>query len=317
MNIKNILKFGVIEDMDLENRKRVMFSNGVYTIVGSLILLQEVVTGVQTFIPFLLIGLSVFCLFLNSIQLYLPSRFLFMLGITFFSSVFPVLHHGPGPVSYFTHPIYVIIISPVIHLLFSRQKEPVAFFFFLMVSFLLTLFSIDFLLAFDRSPEPKVPLVSSIDLMRISFTVIWLFINLLMAYVMKINWDFYSAIQEQKEIVGQQRLLLQLRNEELSEANKELIHLNKQIRELNDFLEKSVVDRTRELTDRNKTLSDYAFMNAHLLRSPVSRIKGLINLFQITSDLEEKKKVQEILSQSAEDLDQVVHSINKKLNETG
>lgn len=326
MNIRNIWKTGVAESMDLENQKRVIFSNGLYVILGFIILLQEIVTGgiFQIFsqpsagalIPFFLIGLALVGLILNASHFYLISRILFVSGWIFLVSIFTIIYRGPFPTTYFTHPFYIILFSPAIQLLFSHQKEKSALLFFLSITFLLTLFSVDFLLAFDRSADPKIPLVTSASIMRISFTVLWLSNNLLMAYVLKINWDFYSGLQEQKELVSQHRLLLQIRNKELSEANKELIHLNKQVRELNNFLEQSVMDRTRELTDRNKTLSDYAFMNAHLLRSPVSRIKGLINLFQITSDPEEKKKVQEILQQSAEDLDKVVHSINQKLNET-
>ena len=318
---------GVTEEMDLENRKRVIFSNGVYIIAGSLLLLMEIAVGaifrvfenptIGSLIPIFIIALAILCLGLNSIHYYLTSRILFMVVWTFLVSVLNFLIQGPNPVSYFTHPLYLIAGSPAIHLLFSYQKERFALFFFLSISLLLTIFSVDFLRAFDHSPQPGMPLVTSVVFMRMIFVMLWLFVNILMAYVLKINWDFYAALQEQKELVGQHRFLLQQRNDELREANTELIHLNKQVRQMNEFLEKSVMDRTRELTDRNKVLSDYAFMNAHLLRSPVSRIKGLINLFRITSDPEEKKKVEGILMESAEDLDQVVHSISQKLNEGG
>lgn len=321
----NIWNTGMTEDMDLENRKRVIFSNGVYIIMSSLLLLMEVASGaivsvllnpsITSLIPLFLIGLAILCLSLNSIQYYLTSRILFIVAWTFLVSVLPFLIHGTNPASYFTHPLYLIVGSLAIHLLFSYQKERLALFFFLSISLLLTVFSVDFLRTFDHSTQPGMPLVTSEIFMRMIFVMLWLFVNILMAYALKINWDFYGALQEQKELVGQHRFLLQQRNDELREANTELTHLNKQVRQMNEFLEKSVVERTRELTDRNKTLSDYAFMNAHLLRSPVSRIKGLVNLFQITSDPEEKKKVQDILIQSAEDLDQVVHSISQKLNE--
>ena len=136
-----------------------------------------------------------------------------------------------------------------------------------------------------------------------------------MAYVLKTNWDFILEMRQQKEVIALQRKQLQLQNEELSSANGKLTSLNEQVHLLNDVLEKRVDERTQELTDRNKILSDYAFMNAHLLRTPVSRIKGLINLFQISEDPQEKKIIEESLLNSAEELDQVVHSISKKLNE--
>ncbi|MEJ0054313.1 MAG: hypothetical protein WDN75_00875 [Bacteroidota bacterium] len=96
-----------------------------------------------------------------------------------------------------------------------------------------------------------------------------------MAYILRTYWNFYVSLEEQKEVIAQQGTQLQIQNE--------------QVLQLNEVLEKRVSERTQELTDRNKILSDYAFMNAHLLRTPVSRIKGLINLFQISEDPQEKK----------------------------
>jgi light-regulated signal transduction histidine kinase (bacteriophytochrome) len=39
-----------------------------------------------------------------------------------------------------------------------------------------------------------------------------------------------------------------------------------------------VQERTRELEKKNKALEEYAFINAHKLRSQVASILGLINL---------------------------------------
>jgi hypothetical protein len=51
-----------------------------------------------------------------------------------------------------------------------------------------------------------------------------------------------------------------------------------------------------------------------LLRSPVSRIKGLINLFIMTKEVKEKEQVQSLLSETAEELDNVIHAISDRLN---
>jgi signal transduction histidine kinase len=316
MDVKKIWKIGVGEDMDPEERKRVMFSNGVFVIAGSVILAQEIITGFNSILPVLLILLSGFCLLLNHLRFYLFARILFALAGTFLISIYPILFRGPSPVTYFMHPIYLLMYSPVFHLLFSRAKEKFALYTFLAMSFMLTIFSSDFLLAFDHSASPHVPLVRSVTLMKVTFGMLWVFINTIISYSLKTNSDFYSILEEQKDIVGKQRTLLQLRNEELSKVNNELLTLNKRVFELNEVLEHRVTERTQELTNRNKILSDYAYMNAHLLRTPVSRIKGLIDLFRITEDVEEKKKVQEILFQSAEDLDQVVRSINERLTDS-
>jgi signal transduction histidine kinase len=317
MVLKSIWRIGITDAMDPEDRKRVMFSNGVFILLGAVVLLQEAITGIRSAIPIILILLSAFCVLLNFLGWYLIARILFSLSATFLISVYPVVFVGPTPAGYFMQPVYVLMYSPVFHLLFSREKEKFAWFTFLSISFLLTVFSTDFLLAFDHAPDPHVPLVRSVSLMKITFGMLWIFLNTLIAYALKTNSEFYSVLEEQKDIVGKQGTLLQLRNEELSKANNELLILNKRVFELNEVLEHRVTERTQELTNRNKILSDYAYMNAHLLRTPVSRIKGLIDLFRITEDPQEKEKVQEILLQSAEDLDKVVRSINDRLTEKG
>ncbi len=325
MRLDSIWKIGTTERMDLEDQKLVVFSNGVYFIAGSVLMLAEIIMGgvfsvfrnatIQTLSPFFLVGLAIVCLSLNRFQLFLISRILFILCWTFVVSVLPTITRGPSPTSYFFHPFYLILSSPIIHLLFSRPKDRYVLFSLLLLSVIMVMFSVDFLMAFDRSPTPGPPFIRSISNIRIIFVSLWLILNLLMAYVLKTNWDFYLAMRQQKEVITLQRKQLQLQNEELSTANEKLTYLNGQVRELNEALEKRVEERTHELTERNAVLSDYAFINAHLLRSPVSRIKGLINLFSITDDPEEKKIIHGSLRNSAEELDQVVHSISKKLNE--
>ncbi len=316
MLLKKIWEIGVKEGMDPEDRKRVMFSNGVFIILGSVILFQEIITGVRSYVPLSLILLSAFCVALNHFKLHLTARILFALVATFLISIFPVVSRAFSPSSYFMHPVYLLCYSPVFHLLFSREKEKVTLYVFLTFSFLMTVFSSDFLLAFDKSDPPVVPLVRSVTILKMTFGMLWIFVNTVIAYALKTNSDFYTILEEQRDLVGKQRSMLQSRNEELSNANNELLNLNKRVFELNEVLEQRVSERTQELTNRNKILSDYAHMNAHLLRTPVTRIMGLIELLRITEDPEEKKKVQEILMTSAEDLDTVVRSINDRLSET-
>jgi signal transduction histidine kinase len=315
MAVNKIWEIGVTEGMDPEDRKRVMFSNGVFIILGSVILGQEIITGVKSYIPASLIVLSAFCVLLNHFRLHLTARILFAFVATFLISVFPVVFRTFSPSSYFMHPVYMLCYSPVFHLLFSREKEKLTLYSFLTVSFLMTVFSSDFLLAYDKSNEAAVPLVRSVTLLKITFGMLWIFVNTVIAYALKTNSDFYALLEEQRDLVGKQRSMLQSRNEELSKANNELLNLNKRVFELNEVLEHRVTERTLELTGRNKILSDYAHMNAHLLRTPVTRIMGLIDLLRITEEPEEKKKVYEILLTSAEDLDKVVRSINDRLAE--
>jgi signal transduction histidine kinase len=74
-----------------------------------------------------------------------------------------------------------------------------------------------------------------------------------------------------------------------------------------------VNERTAELEKKNNALEEYAFINAHKLRSPVASILGLVNLLKKTPLTEEGKAINKHLQQSAEELDNVVRSITEAI----
>jgi GAF domain-containing protein len=90
---------------------------------------------------------------------------------------------------------------------------------------------------------------------------------------------------------------------------------NESISQINKSLEDRVRKRTEELEKQNEKLAEYAFINSHVLRAPLSRILGLIHLV----DISEKKDGQLIayLRQSGNELDEVVKKINRALDERG
>ena len=78
-----------------------------------------------------------------------------------------------------------------------------------------------------------------------------------------------------------------------------------------------VFERTEELEHQNKQLTEYAFINSHLLRAPLASILGIINLLKGTKLTEDQKEYIEYLSQSSTDLDEVIGKINKTLDQGG
>lgn len=113
---------------------------------------------------------------------------------------------------------------------------------------------------------------------------------------------------------------MKLANEELMEKNKQIssqsekLNLaNEALNTVNSNLEKIVRERTRELTNKNKILSDYAFLNAHNLRVPVANIKGIIQLFDFKLTMEEKEELIERLKGQSDDLDQALIDITNRL----
>ena len=330
MRVSKVLEYGLSESTDIDLRRHVVFSNLVYVVVGSILLVHVAISTAispgfprERIIPLVLVGVSALCFFLNANGLHLPSRIFFVINWFAWVSFVPNIMIGPSPVTYFTNITYFIVFSPVIQLFFSMSREAPYLIFFMIASFVGTFFYFDFMLIFDRSADPQVPLARSVIALKVNYLTLWAFLNILMMYVLRINRRFYAEIKSQNEIIETQQVQLRdsndelgVRNGELTQANRELTYLNEQVRKMNHELEDRVSERTRELVERNEKLTEYAFMNAHLLRSPVSRIKGLINLFKITKEAEEKERVQSLLTETAEELDHVIHTISDRLNKT-
>jgi tetratricopeptide (TPR) repeat protein len=117
--------------------------------------------------------------------------------------------------------------------------------------------------------------------------------------------DELTALNE--ELVSQQ--------EELHYKNSEIEAMNQRIMETNHNLEAKVAERTKVLEEQYHRLAEYAHFNAHKLRAPVASILGLVTLLQREGGEAEMKELIEHLKKSTENLDQVVKTINSKLEE--
>ncbi|HZY78195.1 MAG TPA: GAF domain-containing protein [Cyclobacteriaceae bacterium] len=97
------------------------------------------------------------------------------------------------------------------------------------------------------------------------------------------------------------------------EYEKKLRQQTKEIARMNEELEQRVIERTQELENQNKKLSEYAFINAHVLRSPVSKIIGLLNLMEVDK-ASDPQEMMGYLKTSCNELDTVVKKITIALD---
>ncbi len=102
------------------------------------------------------------------------------------------------------------------------------------------------------------------------------------------------------------RLALEMSNSELQERENE-------IKQMNEGLEILVMERTKELEKKNAALEEYAFINAHKLRSPVASILGLTNLMKKIKISEEAQVVMNHIHSSTEMLDSIISSITRAI----
>ena len=121
------------------------------------------------------------------------------------------------------------------------------------------------------------------------------------------------AINSSQRKEFEREILVQ--REQILQQNEKLISFANEIKVINQSLESRVAERTSELNDQNKQLTEYAFVNAHLLRGPLSRILGLAEVIRQTQSREEILKFVELLDLSTKELDSVVHRITSILHE--
>lgn len=106
---------------------------------------------------------------------------------------------------------------------------------------------------------------------------------------------------------------IQLKTEEIQAQNEEIMAQAEEINGINENLEMLVKERTAELEKKNKALEEYAFINAHKLRSPLASILGLINLLSKSPLDEDTKIIKQHLQRRADELDDVVRSITEAI----
>jgi len=106
---------------------------------------------------------------------------------------------------------------------------------------------------------------------------------------------------------------IQRQHDEIQAQNEEISAQAEEIHGINENLEQLVHERTAELETKNKALEEYAFINAHKLRSPVASILGLAHLMSKTSLDPEGREINQRLQQAVDELDDIVRSITQAI----
>lgn len=130
-----------------------------------------------------------------------------------------------------------------------------------------------------------------------------------------------QEITSQNEELLMHQEALSIQNKQLQEAQKTIREQSEKIQSLNDHLKVEVDIRTQELQktnqqliEHNHQLEQFAFIAAHNLRAPLTRVLGLANLIKMGETEEDRNAALEKLIASTHDLDQVVKDLNAILN---
>jgi len=144
--------------------------------------------------------------------------------------------------------------------------------------------------------------------------------------------EMYGAVASFRDITAQK-----IAEQQLIQINQELLHYQEQLRKnleelyasqaeielQKKILEEEIRERIQaqvKMTAQNEILRDIAWHQSHTIRRPVATILGLLNLILMEGD---SKPTQEelydylgLVSQTALELDSVIHNIVRRINET-
>lgn len=116
----------------------------------------------------------------------------------------------------------------------------------------------------------------------------------------------------EKRLVAEKEKLEQKvleRTREIQKQAEEIQSQAEEISSMNENLERLVLERTSELERKNVALEEYAFINAHKLRSPLASILGLVNLLRKVDLKDDEKEILDRLNGASEKLENIVRDI--------
>lgn len=307
----NLFKIGLTEDMDTETRRVTILTNVVYIILfflltGYLIFYLPDYLKLErlTFrlsIPWLAWVSVVVGISLNMLRQHVLSKLVFISSWIALINIIPTVLGNVSPINFFTYPLYCLVTSTIIHLIFSPYRERFFYYFFTIFVWGLVVFSFEFMSYFNPEVNLQTVFPAGFTLMRVTIIMLTVFINAAVMYLIRINNQFYTSLQK--------------KNETISEQYKRLESQRKALEDLKQKLEEKVAARTQLLTEQNSKLREYTFFNSHVLRAPVSRIRGLLYLLSIEVSPDEEKRIRALLAESMVELDQAIKSINDKLQQ--
>jgi signal transduction histidine kinase len=121
------------------------------------------------------------------------------------------------------------------------------------------------------------------------------------ALVLLVMYIFKSGYEQ-----TQQKLLAQ---------HTMIAHQKEEIEVINNNLEQLIVDRTEKIKDQEKRMTQFAFINAHKVRSPLARIMGLLNLIELEKNKDGMfEQHLPTLRSNAEELNEMLKEVSDTLN---
>jgi hypothetical protein len=320
--IRNLLLRSIYQGTSInhsdQNDRRIIYANVVYVTLP-VVYLSMVLVNIQSYLvpvtelqwdQFVLpfeIAICAFGILSNRVGFPVVGKIVFLVSWPLLMHVIPIWLQKTPSDYYFAFPAGIIFHSVMIQLMISPKTEKISFWFFVAANFILLLFSIDILRFFEDGSHAELMEMVSSPIYLLDCVQYWLlfaFGTFLLAGGLDLLFD---KIADDQRIISEQQGQLEAMNEELTMSNESLNERNVEITGLNKGLEDIITKRTLKIEDQNRKLREYAFYNAHKLRGPFCRLKGL---FQIQSINEtERPIINGYMEASIADLENVISEI--------
>lgn len=102
---------------------------------------------------------------------------------------------------------------------------------------------------------------------------------------------------------------LAIQNKNLSEAYETIKSKNLEIETIVENQKQTIKDRTSEIVEKNKKLLHVLALNSHSIREPLSRIQGIIQLFEFMDDKECRSELIPKLEITVEEMDEILKEV--------
>ncbi|GAB2982653.1 hypothetical protein GCM10027049_19210 [Mucilaginibacter puniceus] len=103
-------------------------------------------------------------------------------------------------------------------------------------------------------------------------------------------------------------------NRKLLELNNEITHQKDNLNLINQHLEEIINDRTKDLKEKNRQLSEYSSYLSHQIRGPIATLKGLINLEK--ESLIDQTECIDMMHKCVSEIDEKIIEMSSMLNNT-
>lgn len=103
---------------------------------------------------------------------------------------------------------------------------------------------------------------------------------------------------------------------ELKENNALLNIINQKVSQINEDLSVNLKIKEQNITELQDFYKDLSIKNAHIVKAPLSRILGLIRLYNIDADTTNKATYVSYIEDASQELNSVVNEITSILNKS-